>query len=92
MVPLNADIVRRAQEGDADAFAALFHALLHEVDGYEHQEIADLLECSAGNSKSQLYKARKQIRQFPSGPGIVQAEQSAPTSCPGPAFGRSATA
>jgi RNA polymerase sigma-70 factor (ECF subfamily) len=31
--------------------------LLHEVEGYEHQEIAELLDCSVGNSKSQLHKA-----------------------------------
>lgn len=38
--------------------------LLHEVEGYEHQEIADLLGCSVGNSKSQLHKAKLRIRDF----------------------------
>jgi RNA polymerase sigma-70 factor (ECF subfamily) len=38
--------------------------LLHEVDGYEHREIAELLDCSVGNSKSQLHKAKLRIRQF----------------------------
>jgi len=37
--------------------------LLHEVEGYEHQEIAELLNCSVGNSKSQLHKARLRIRE-----------------------------
>jgi RNA polymerase sigma-70 factor, ECF subfamily len=37
--------------------------LLHEVEGYEHQEIAELLHCSVGNSKSQLHKAKLRIRQ-----------------------------
>jgi len=32
--------------------------LLHEVEGYEHQEIAEILGCSVGNSKSQLHKAK----------------------------------
>jgi len=36
--------------------------LLHEVEGYEHHEIAKLLHCSAGNSKSQLHKARWKMR------------------------------
>jgi RNA polymerase sigma-70 factor (ECF subfamily) len=36
--------------------------LLHEVHGYEHQEIAELLHCSTGNSKSQLHKARRNLR------------------------------
>src|SRR6202790_2628410 len=38
--------------------------LLHEVEGYEHQEIAELLGCSVGNSKSQLHKAKLRIREF----------------------------
>lgn len=38
--------------------------LLHEVEGYEHQEIADLLRCSVGNCKSQLHKARLRIREL----------------------------
>jgi len=33
--------------------------LLHEVMGYEHSEIATSLQCSVGNSKSQLHRARK---------------------------------
>jgi RNA polymerase sigma-70 factor, ECF subfamily len=37
--------------------------LLHEVEGYEHQEIAELLNCSVGNSKSQLHKAKLRIRE-----------------------------
>ena len=38
--------------------------LLHEVEGYEHQEIAEMLNCSVGNSKSQLYKARLRFREL----------------------------
>jgi RNA polymerase sigma-70 factor, ECF subfamily len=38
--------------------------LLHEVQGYKHQEIAGLLECSMGNSKSQLHKAKVRIREL----------------------------
>ena len=38
--------------------------LLHEVEGYEHQEIAQLLGCSVGNSKSQLHKAKLRIREL----------------------------
>ncbi len=43
-------------------YRAIF--LLHEVHGYEHQEIARLLECSVGNSKSQLHKAKLRIREI----------------------------
>ena len=36
---------------------------LHEVEGYQHHEIAHLLECSIGNSKSQLHKAKLKMRE-----------------------------
>jgi len=36
--------------------------VLHDVLGYEHNEIALLMKCSAGNSKSQLHKARVRMR------------------------------
>jgi RNA polymerase sigma-70 factor, ECF subfamily len=38
--------------------------LLHEVHGYEHHEIAKLLRCSVGNSKSQLHKARLKMQEL----------------------------
>jgi len=38
--------------------------LLHEVEGYEHREIAEFLGCSTGNSKSQLHKAKMRIREL----------------------------
>ena len=38
--------------------------LLHEVKGYEHREIAHLLKCSVGNSKSQLHKAKTRMREL----------------------------
>jgi RNA polymerase sigma-70 factor, ECF subfamily len=38
--------------------------LLHDVEGYEHNEIARIVGCSIGNSKSQLHKARKRLRDL----------------------------
>lgn len=38
--------------------------LLHEMQGYEHQEIARRLHCSIGNSKSQLHKAKLRMREL----------------------------
>ena len=35
---------------------------LHDVKGFEHHEIASRLRCSIGNSKSQLHKARRNLR------------------------------
>jgi RNA polymerase sigma-70 factor (ECF subfamily) len=46
--------------------------LLHEVEGYEHQEIAEMLSCTVGNSKSQLYKARLRFRQLLANPPQAQ--------------------
>jgi RNA polymerase sigma-70 factor (ECF subfamily) len=38
--------------------------VLHDVEGYEHNEIASMVGCSIGNSKSQLHKARMKLRQI----------------------------
>jgi RNA polymerase sigma-70 factor (ECF subfamily) len=38
--------------------------VLHDVEGFEHNEIATMLECSTGNSKSQLHKARLKLREL----------------------------
>jgi RNA polymerase sigma-70 factor (ECF subfamily) len=35
---------------------------LHDVEGYEHEEIARMLKLSVGTSKSQLHKARLKLR------------------------------
>jgi RNA polymerase sigma-70 factor (ECF subfamily) len=37
--------------------------VLHDIEGYEHNEIASMLDCSIGNSKSQLHKARLKLRE-----------------------------
>jgi RNA polymerase sigma-70 factor (ECF subfamily) len=38
--------------------------VLHDIQGYEHHEIARLLGRSVGDSKSQLHKARKRLREL----------------------------
>ena len=38
--------------------------VLHDVEGYEHNEIAEIMKCSVGNSKSQLHKARMKLRDW----------------------------
>ena len=37
--------------------------VLHDIQGYRHREIANLLGRSVGDSKSQLHKARKRLRE-----------------------------
>ncbi len=75
--------------------------LLHEVEGYEHQEIARLLDCSVGNSKSQLHKAKLRIREFLGKPNQeisvrLQQEDAAPqerkTGCAAVNFAKTASA
>ena len=48
--------------------------VLHDVEGYEHNEIATMLECSTGNSKSQLHKARLKLRE------LLRQPQDAPAN------------
>jgi RNA polymerase sigma-70 factor (ECF subfamily) len=38
--------------------------ILHDIQGYNHREIAKLLGHSTGNSKSQLHKARRRLREL----------------------------
>lgn len=38
--------------------------LLHDLEGYKHEEIAQMLEIAPGTSKSQLHQARKAFRKL----------------------------
>jgi RNA polymerase sigma-70 factor, ECF subfamily len=38
--------------------------ILHDIQGYKHDEIAEIFGCSIGNSKSQVHKARMRLRQL----------------------------
>ncbi len=50
--------IRRLPPG----YRAVF--LLHDVEGYEHEEIADILGIAVGTTKSQLHKARLRLRKL----------------------------
>jgi RNA polymerase sigma-70 factor, ECF subfamily len=52
--------LRRAMRELPDGCRRIF--ALHEVEGYRHHEIARMLDCSVGNSKSQLHKAKMKMR------------------------------
>jgi RNA polymerase sigma-70 factor (ECF subfamily) len=54
--------LRRAMQELPEGCRTIFS--LHEVEGYQHHEIAQLLRCSVGNSKSQLHKAKLKIRDL----------------------------
>ena len=38
--------------------------VLHDVEGLEHEEVAQILGCHVGTSKSQLHKARVKMREL----------------------------
>jgi RNA polymerase sigma-70 factor, ECF subfamily len=46
----------------APGYRAVF--VLHDVEGYEHNEVAEMLGISEGTSKSQLHKARLKLRSL----------------------------
>ena len=54
--------LQRAVEQLPPGYKAIF--VLHDVQGYEHNEIAGIMGCSIGNSKSQLHKARMRLREL----------------------------
>jgi len=54
--------LQRAVEQLPPGYKAVF--VLHDIQGYEHNEIAEIMGCSIGNSKSQLHKARMRLRDL----------------------------
>jgi RNA polymerase sigma-70 factor, ECF subfamily len=54
--------LQRAIESLPPGYRVIF--VLHDVEGYEHNEIAEMMGCSIGNSKSQLHKARMKLREL----------------------------
>jgi RNA polymerase sigma-70 factor (ECF subfamily) len=50
--------VERLPEGCREAF------VLHDVEGFDHKEVAALLGIAEGTSKSQVFKARMKLRGF----------------------------
>ena len=54
--------LQRAVDSLPPGYRTIF--VLHDVEGYEHNEIATLVGCSIGNSKSQLHKARMKLRDL----------------------------
>jgi RNA polymerase sigma-70 factor (ECF subfamily) len=52
--------IERAVGTLAEGYRNVF--LLHDVYGFQHDEIASLQGCSLGNSKSQLHQARRALR------------------------------
>ena len=53
-------VLEKALEDLPPGYRIIF--ILHDIEGYEHNEIGEILGCSIGNSKSQLHKARMKLR------------------------------
>ena len=52
--------LRAAIEGLPEGYRTVF--VMHDVEGYKHEEIGTLLGVSVGTSKSQLHRARMSLR------------------------------
>jgi RNA polymerase sigma-70 factor (ECF subfamily) len=52
--------IDRALATMAPGYRSIF--LLHDIQGLDHSEIASMLNCTRGNTKSQLHKARRVLR------------------------------
>jgi RNA polymerase sigma-70 factor (ECF subfamily) len=73
--------LQRAIEQLPPGFKSIF--ILHDIQGYKHNEIGEILGCSAGNSKSQLHKARMRLRALLKGGvhgGLPPTDESAASS------------
>ncbi len=53
--------LERAIGGLPDGARAVF--VLHDIEGYQHEEIAQLMNIAPGTSKSQLHRARRLLRE-----------------------------
>lgn len=58
---LDVEYVQHLIDALPEGYKTVF--LLHAIEGYGHQEIAEMLEISEGTSKSQLFKARKMLQE-----------------------------
>lgn len=58
---LDAEYLEKAIQELPEGYRAVF--ILIEVEGYSHKEVAEMLDISEGTSKSQLFHAKKRLRE-----------------------------
>ncbi|MEO0472966.1 MAG: RNA polymerase sigma factor [Bacteroidota bacterium] len=58
---LDAEYLEKAIQSLPPGYRSVF--ILIEVEGYAHKEVAEMLNISVGTSKSQLFYAKKQLKQ-----------------------------
>lgn len=59
---LDLDYLEKAIQRLPSGYRSVF--LLIEVEGYSHKEVAEMLGITMGTSKSQLFYAKKKLREF----------------------------
>lgn len=55
------DRVRRAVDGLSEIYRTVF--LMHDLEGFTHEEIAEVLDVAVGTSKARLSRARAKLRE-----------------------------
>lgn len=85
---LNGVIDRVALQAAINALAPGYRAMfiLHDIQGYKHEEIARMFGCTSGNSKSQTHKARIQLRELLQKTLVRRKHRQAKASSGSPAF------
>lgn len=58
---IDADYLEKAIQALPAGYRSVF--VMIEVEGYSHQEVANMLEISVGTSKSQLFYAKKKLKK-----------------------------
>jgi RNA polymerase sigma-70 factor (ECF subfamily) len=74
--PVRGDVVLRARIERALTRLPVGYRtviVLHDIEGLEHEEVAQILGCHVGTSKSQLHKARARLREMLAADGITAA-------------------
>lgn len=59
---INAEYLEKAIQALPEGFRTVF--VLIEVEGYSHKEVAEILSIAEGTSKSQLFYAKKRLREM----------------------------
>jgi RNA polymerase sigma-70 factor (ECF subfamily) len=67
LLPIRKDVEKAMGRLAPNQKAVFF---LHDVQGYTHNEISEMMKCTVGTSKSQLFKARMKMRKFLKGDSL----------------------
>lgn len=58
---IDADHIQQLIDALPEGYKVVF--VMYAIEGYKHQEIAEILKITSGTSKSQLFKARKMLQE-----------------------------